>query len=227
MKRPTDPVFPQAGLDFLAGLARHNRRDWFEAHREAYERDARAPMRALVGAVNDVLATASPACVTDPARALLRMNRDLRFSKDKSPYRTSLGARFGPGGGRGAEGGGWYLGLSPAGVELGGGAHTLEPGALAALRRHLARDARAFRALAGEPRLVRLLGPLQGERLVRVPRGLPPDHPDADLLRLKQAYFLGRLPARLIPSPRLVAELRRRILVLAPFVNHLLEIVRS
>jgi uncharacterized protein (TIGR02453 family) len=178
-------------------------------------------MLAILSAVNDVLRAVSPDCVTEPSKALMRMNRDVRFSKDKSPYRTSMGARFGRGGGKAAEAGGYYVAISPAGVEVAGGAHLLEPDRLAVLRKTLAKDARAFRRLAEDRALVEAMGDLQGERLVRVPKEFPADHPDGDLLRLKQAYFFATLPASLATSPRLVGEITRRIRLVAPFVNHL------
>jgi len=225
MTVPAFRAFPPEGLAFLAELARNNRRDWFLAHKAEFERHAKAPMLALVAALNGELRAASPACVTEPGKALMRMNRDVRFSKDKSPYRTSLGARLGGGGGKAAEAGGYYVGVSPKGVEIAGGAHMLDPAQLAALRAHVAEDARSFRALVERKALVEAMGPLQGERLVRVPKDFAPDHPAGDLLRLKQAYFLTTLPPALATSERLVPELARRIRLLAPFVNHLAGVV--
>ncbi len=225
MTVPAFRSFPSEGLAFLADLARNNRRDWFLAHKAEFERHAKAPMLALLAALNQELLTASPACVTEPSKALMRMNRDVRFSKDKSPYRTSLGARLGGGGGKAAEAGGYYVGVSPAGVEIAGGAHTLEPAQLAALRGHVAKDARPLRTLVTRKALVDAMGPLQGERLVRVPKDFAPDHPAGDLLRLKQAYFLTTLPPALSTSPKLLPELARRIRLLAPFVNHLATVV--
>lgn len=225
MTRPPTPTFPPEGLEFLAALARHNDRDWFLAHKPDFERHAKAPMLALIGAFNDVLREVAPAYVTEPSRALMRMNRDVRFSKDKSPYRTTLGARFGAGGGREAEAGGFYLGVTTGGVEVAGGSHALEPEALARLRKHLAKDATAFRRLVEDRALVKAMGPLQGERLVRVPKDFPPDHPAGDLLRLKQAYFFTTLPAQLTTSPRLVAELAQRVRLLVPFVVHMAAVL--
>ena len=225
MTVPASRAFPREGIAFLADLARNNRRDWFLAHKADFERHAKAPMLALLAELNEVLRAHSPACVTEPGKALMRMNRDVRFSKDKSPYRTSLGARLGGGGGKAAEAGGYYVGISPKGVEIAGGAHALEPAQLAALRAQLAKDARPLRALVEQKALVKAMGPLQGERLVRVPKGYAPDHPAGDLLRLKQAYFLTTLPPELTTTPRLLPELVVRIRLLAPFVNYLAGVV--
>jgi uncharacterized protein (DUF2461 family) len=69
------------------------------------------------------------------------------------------------------------------------------------------------------------MGEIQGERLARVPKGFPPDHPAGDLLRLKQAYFLAALPPSLTCSPRLLSEIERRLRLLAPFVAHLARVL--
>jgi uncharacterized protein (TIGR02453 family) len=221
---PSFPGFPKEGLELLAALAKNNRRDWFVARKDEFERTVRAPMVALVAALNEDLRDVAPEFVVDPRRALMRMNRDVRFSKDKSPYRTEVSARFGRGGaGKGAEAAGFYLSVSPRGVDVAGGAHALDPMQLAALRRRLAKDGASFRRLAGDPKTVAAMGALQGESLVRVPKGFPPDHPEADLLRRKQAYFYATLPASLASTPRLRTEVARRFRLLAPFVAWLAD----
>jgi uncharacterized protein (TIGR02453 family) len=217
----TPPRFPKVGLAWLAALAKDNRREWFLGHKEAFDRDVQAPMLALVDAVNDALRRAAPAYVTDPKRALMRMNRDVRFSKDKSPYRTDVAARFGRGGGKAAEAGGFYVAVSPRGVDVAAGSHALEPPLLAALRKRIARDPAAFRAFTTDRALLEAFGPLKGERLVRVPKGFAPDHPAGDLLRLKEAYFYVTLPASLATSPRLAEEVTRRVRLGVPFVEWL------
>jgi uncharacterized protein (TIGR02453 family) len=223
MTAPPDaaPRFPREGLALLAALAKNNRRDWFLAHKEEFERDVRTPMLALVAAVNETLRRATPAYVTDPKKALMRMNRDVRFSKDKSPYRTDVAARFGRGGGKAAEAGGYYVSVSPRGVDVAAGAHALEPPLLASLRKRIARDPAAFRAFTTDRALRDAFGALRGDRLVRVPKGFPPDHPAGDLLRLKEAYFYVTLPSSLATSPRLAEEVTRRVRLGVPFVEWL------
>ncbi|HEX9216256.1 MAG TPA: DUF2461 family protein, partial [Gemmatimonadales bacterium] len=78
-------MFTPMSLAFLRGLARHNAKPWFEAHREAYENDVRAPMRALIEEMDVRLARFAPEITGDPKRSMFRINRDIRFSKDKSP----------------------------------------------------------------------------------------------------------------------------------------------
>src|SRR6266513_4097882 len=87
-------MFTPASLAFLRGLACHNNKPWFEAHRESYENDVRAPMRALIEGLEVRLARLAPEITGDPKRSMFRINRDIRFSKDKSPYKTHAACWF-------------------------------------------------------------------------------------------------------------------------------------
>jgi uncharacterized protein (TIGR02453 family) len=206
-------------MAFLSGLAKNNRREWFVAHRADFERHVKAPMVALLAALEDDLRGVARGLRIDPAKAILRMNRDVRFSKDKSPYRTQIAARFGRGAGKAAEAAGFFVSVSPEGVDVAGGSHTLDPKQLDALRRRIAKEPAAFRALVTDEDVVAAMGEVKGERLVRVPKGWPPDHPAADFLRWKQAYFYETLPASLATSARLQGEVSRRLRLTAPFVE--------
>ena len=121
--------FRPAALTFLRSLRRHNDREWFAQHRESYEAEVRAPLAALVEEVDVRLATVAPEIVGDPKRSLFRIHRDVRFSSDKSPYKTHAACWFFHGdAGRGvgrettAHGGaGFYFDIGPTGSSLGGG----------------------------------------------------------------------------------------------------------
>ncbi|MFL5575952.1 MAG: TIGR02453 family protein, partial [Gemmatimonadaceae bacterium] len=87
-------MFAPASLRFLRGLAANNRKEWFEARRETYEREVRAPLRELVEEMDVRLATVAPEIVGDTKRSLFRIHRDVRFSRDKSPYKTHAACWF-------------------------------------------------------------------------------------------------------------------------------------
>src|SRR6476619_4412725 len=86
--------FTPAALKFLRGLAKNNNKEWFEAHREEYETEVREPMRDLIGEMNERFKTFAPEIGGDPKRSMFRINRDVRFSKDKSPYKTHAACWF-------------------------------------------------------------------------------------------------------------------------------------
>ena len=120
--------FRPEALRFLRGLRRHNTREWFERHRAAYDTEVRDPMRSLVEEMDVRLARFAPELVGDPRRSVFRIHRDVRFSADKSPYKTHAACQFyhhdaGRGAGQDAEGAGagLYLHLEPDGCFVAGG----------------------------------------------------------------------------------------------------------
>ena len=230
----TDPAmadftgFPAAALTFLRGLARHNRRPWFEARRDTYEAAVRAPMRALIEAVDVRLARVAPELVGDPRRSMFRIHRDVRFSRDKSPYKTWASAWFyhqdaGKGVGQEAHGGaGLYFHLEPGACLVAGGLWMPERGALAKVRDAILADPEGFEALvtaAGFRRTYKRLS--QEAVLTRTPRGYPPDHPAERWLRYKSFTASVTLTDAQVRSPRLVDTVMRRYEALVPLVRWL------
>jgi len=215
--------FPREAMTFFRGLARHNNREWFLAHKPIYEECVRAPMLALIEALNAALADFAPAFATDPAKAMYRIYRDVRFSNDKTPYKTHVAASLSRRGMPKHGAAGYYFGVGPKEVEVGGGIYLPPPETLAAMRRHLATHHERFRRLAGVPRLVRLLGEIQGDRLARVPKGYLPDHPAADLLRLKQCYLYTTLDPAIATTPRLFTTIVESFIAMSPLIDFLNE----
>src|SRR5690349_3822990 len=86
--------FPEEGMAFFRGLARNNRREWFLPRKQVYEDLVKAPMVELVEALNASMLDFAPAYVTDPDKAIFRIYRDVRFSADKTPYKTHIAATF-------------------------------------------------------------------------------------------------------------------------------------
>ena len=112
--------FGRGALAFLRGLARNNTREWFQAHRDDYEREVRAPLAALVEEMDVRFAALAPEIVGDPKRSLFRIHRDVRFSNDKSPYKTNVAcwlyhmdAGRGVGGDAAHGGAGFYFDIGP------------------------------------------------------------------------------------------------------------------
>src|SRR6266550_233264 len=88
------PGFPREGIQFLRDLARHNNRDWFLPRKPIFEEKVKHPMRELVEAVNAAMGNFAPQYVRDPDKAIFRIYRDTRFSKDKTPYKDHIAASF-------------------------------------------------------------------------------------------------------------------------------------
>jgi uncharacterized protein (TIGR02453 family) len=219
--RPGFQGFPAEGMTFLRNLARNNRREWFLPRKETYENSVKAPMAALVEALNGALMDFAPAYVTDPEKAIYRIYRDVRFSADKTPYKTHVAASFSRRGSARHAAAGFYCSVSPKEIAVGGGIYLAPKETLLAMRRHLAENYEDFRALIESRTVRRLLGEVQGERLSRVPKGYLPDHPAADFLKLKQCYLYTTLDPSIATTPRLYSELLARFRAMAPFLEFL------
>jgi uncharacterized protein (TIGR02453 family) len=213
------PGFPPEGLAFLQALKRHNRREWFQPRKHIYEEKLRAPMCELVAALNARMMEFAPDYVTDPEKAVYRVYRDTRFSPDKTPYKTHIAAVFPRRGTQRHAGAGLYFAVSPEGVEVAGGVYLPPQENLLAMRRYLLEHQEEYRRIVADRTVRRLLGEVVGERLSRVPKGFPADHPAADLVRHKQWYFDTLLEVELATTPRLLPELAKRFRVMIPFVE--------
>nr|WP_320131360.1 TIGR02453 family protein [uncultured Holophaga sp.] len=188
--------FTPAIFRFLSELREHNSRDWFETHRERYEEEVREPARAFIMALGAPLGELCPQILADPSRSggsLFRIHRDTRFSADKSPYKTHVGAQFRhrdcP---REVHSPAFYLHLEPGGCFAGAGLWHPDPRTLQRVRQHMDGHVPAWRSLGLE---------LLGDRIVRVPRGFAPDHPLAELLRLKDITTLVPLAEGQVCAP--------------------------
>jgi uncharacterized protein (TIGR02453 family) len=181
--------FRREAIQFLADLAENNERAWFQPRKADYERLLKEPLEALCVALDEAFRSRGIPLSADPARSPFRIYRDVRFSKDKSPYKTNIGASFPYTDGLAAAGG--YFHFSPGEIFVGGGMWHPEPARLAAWRAIVDRGA-GLEALE-DPGFVATFGEVGGDRLSRVPQGYPKDHPRAELLKLKDVTFGHRL----------------------------------
>ena len=225
---PDFPVFPAASLTFLKGLRRHNRREWFEDRRDVYEAAVRDPMRAFIEGVDIKLARLAPEVVGDPRKSMFRIHRDVRFSKDKSPYKTWASAWFyhrdaGKGVGQDAHGGaGFYFHLEPGACEIAAGLWMPEKTALAKVRNAIAEDPDGFTKILKAPAFKRTWKKLSPQAvLTRTPRGFDPEHPAEAWLRYKSFTSTVLLTDTQVRSPRLVELVAKRYESMVPLVRWL------
>ena len=222
--------FTAATLTFFRGLARHNAKPWFEAHRADYEQVVVAPMRALIEEMDVRLARFAPEITGHPKRSMFRIYRDVRFSKDKSPYKINAGCWFwhrdaDPRVGDTAEGGGagFYFHLQPGSPFTGAGIWMPPRPLLGKLRDASAEDPPGFERVVKNPGFVRRFGGLDDEHtLKRMPRGFSETHPAARWLKF-QSFVSGReLSDSAVISPRLAGLLQEdfsRLLSLVRWLN--------
>jgi uncharacterized protein (TIGR02453 family) len=223
-------LFTPASLTFLRGLARNNARPWFEAHRREYEAFVLGPLRDFVDEMDVRFARLAPEIVGDRKRSIFRIYRDVRFSDDKSPYKTNAGCWFYHRDGShkvGQEshggGAGFYFQLQPGNCFSGGGIWMPPKEALARIRDAIAERPAAFAKTVAAPAVARRFGGLDGDAMLKkTPRGYPPDHPAAEWLRYK-SFTLGRAytDARVVGPrlPQLLEDDFARMLPLVRWLN--------
>lgn len=195
--------FSRDAIDFLVELAANNDRAWFQPRKDDYERLLKRPMEDLCVALAEVLAARGIALVADPARSPFRIYRDVRFSKDKSPYKTAVAASFPWRDGTRDDRMGAYFHFEPGSMSAGGGMWHPDPARLAAWRSLVDRDPARVHAAIDDARFLAEVGPIRGEALTRVPAGFAKDHPDAGLLRLKDVIWSRPLSDADVLSPGL------------------------
>jgi uncharacterized protein (TIGR02453 family) len=209
--------FTPDAIHFLTDLAENNERAWFQPRKGEYERLLKEPLEALCTALAERLAARSIPLVADPKRSPFRIYRDTRFSKDKSPYKTNVGASLpwsaatggaGESVDAGAHANGGYFHFQPGEMYAGGGMWRAEKPRLDALRRAIVDTPDRVRAAIEEPGFVAWFGGVEThESLKRIPPGYPQDHPLADMFRWKDVVFGRRLSDAEVCSPDLPDQL--------------------
>lgn len=176
---------PRSNFKFLKELADNNNRDWFNEHKPWYQEEHENVTKFAQELLEklqrvDQIATASG------KKSLMRIYRDVRFSKDKSPYKTRWAGSFGrikP-----QLRGGYYYHLQPGHNVVGGGFYNPNPEDLKLIRNHIAQDDGPLRAVLSDPHFKKVFGELQGEQVKTAPKGFDKEHPAIDLLRFKSMY---------------------------------------
>jgi uncharacterized protein (TIGR02453 family) len=221
--------FRPGALTFLRSLARNNKREWFEANRERYETEVKRPLAVLVEEIDARLGEIAPEMIGNPKRSIFRIYRDVRFSKDKSPYKTNAAAWFyhrDAGHAVGTQavhgGAGFYFQIAPKDCMVAGGIWMPPGEALKTLRMAIAEDPDALTSILKQPAFKRAFGSLSEESVLkRTPRGFDPDHPGAELLRYKSFTVSRPLTDDEILSPKLPDIVAKRYATMLPLIRWL------
>jgi uncharacterized protein (TIGR02453 family) len=208
----------QSVLKFAGDLKQNNNRGWFQDHRSDYE-IARARFEDYVAALIQELSKTEPLADLSPKDCIFRLNRDLRFTKDKTPYKPYMSAYIAPGG-RKSRLLGYYVHIEPGNAMLAGGLYEPNTQQLTSWRDAIVRDPRPFKDITGSETFRKFFGEVGGERLKTIPRGYPKDHPEADLLRLKTVTVTRHLTDTEVASPAFFPETIETFRVIKPFLKY-------
>ena len=215
--------FPDETLDYLSALANNNERSWFNANKARYETLVRGPSLDFIAQMSPRIQRLSDhfnAIAKTSGGSLMRVYRDTRFSKDKTPYKTNIGIQFRHRLGKDVHAPGFYLHIEPDNCFIGAGIWHPDSRTLARIREFIADNPAAWEAaLAHKP--FRTHYRLSGERLTRPPRGYDADHPLIDDLKRKDFIALKAFEPARIHASRFPDFVARSFAETAPLVRYL------
>ncbi|MBN2814125.1 MAG: DUF2461 domain-containing protein [Bacteroidales bacterium] len=210
-------------LLFLRELKENNCKQWFDENRDRYKVLRVEFVDFINGLIAEIGLFDKEIGHISAKDCIFRINRDIRFSSDKSPYKTNFGA-FIAKGGRNSGNAGYYLHIEPKNCFLAGGIYMPSPSVLKSLRKSIYDHFDEFMEMLSEPSFKKHFGSkLWGEQLKTAPQGYPKDFPGINFLRFKQFTVFKNIPDGLYLKPGYVNEILRAFLAMAPFntfLNH-------
>lgn len=217
--------FQESFLQFFIDLAPNNHKDWFDLNRKRYLKDVKEPMQRFVQHLIEVLAEEDPNMKgLEPKNCIFRINRDIRFSKDKTPYKLNTSAVISPAGRKDHRYPGLYFELGPGRLAIAGGAYSMEKETLEQLRRHILSKPDAWSKAASNSNFLRYFeSGLQGEENKRLPKEFMEAAQKQPLLFKKQLYYWSEYDAQKILEPGLDNLLMEHFKASAPVRTLLLE----
>jgi uncharacterized protein (TIGR02453 family) len=209
----------QHTLQFLKNLAENNNREWFQAHRQDYE-IAKASFEEFCQEILSGLCKFQEDLVNTKVKdCIFRINRDIRFSKDKSPYKKYFSAAFGPGG-RSSGKIDFYLQIEPDNQSLlGGGMWEPTPSQLSAFRQEIDYNPEHLKGIIDDPEFRSYYDKISGQKVKKIPKGYSADHPDIELLKYKQLFFYHNYSDKEVISNDFAQEIVRGCALLKPYLD--------
>jgi uncharacterized protein (TIGR02453 family) len=192
---------------FFKELTAKNNKSWFDANRKRYEEHVKRPFASFVDRMIELIAKEDPEVTISAKDAVFRLNRDIRFSKEKLPYKTHMAANISKEGRRSKEWPGFYFQLAADGLRVGGGTYVLEPPTLLRIRRAIANEPAVFKKLLKAKSFTAKFGSLQGERNKLVPPEFKEAAANEPLIANKQFYFMAELDGDVILARNLDDQL--------------------
>ena len=189
---------------FFMDLAANNHKDWFDLNRRRYENSVKEPFKKFVQHLIDELTKLDPAFADLEAKdCIFRINRDIRFSADKTPYKLYTSAVISPGGKKSRSLSGVYVELTPEHVRIYGGVYELDKDEVYDIRTHIASNLKEFNSLIEAQAFKKLFGEIRGEKNKMLPSEFKQAAMDQPLLFNKQWYYFADFDPSIIVSPGL------------------------
>lgn len=213
-------------LDFLSRLSKNNNKDWFDAHKKEYE-SLRKEWIDFVSESIQAFGAFDPAMLElDPKKCIFRINRDVRFSKNKDPYKNNFGMSLSSGG-KASDFCGYYLHIQPGECFIAGGAYQPMPDKLAAIRQEIDYNFAAFHKIVLDRNFIAQFGSLSGDKLVRPPKGYDTDNPAVEYLKHKGFIAYRKVDDKTLLDKNFMKELITSGKTMKPLIDFLNQAISN
>ncbi len=218
------PGFSRDFLKFLRELSKNNNREWFQENKDRYRSSIVSPLSDFIVAMGPRLEKISNCYVADArphGGSMFRIYRDVRFSKDKRPYKEHAACHFRHEAGKDAHAPGFYLHIEPKEIFVGGGIWMPPNPSLDKIRRTIVDKPEKWNKVVKGKTFVKYFSIVQGDGLKRPPRGFDKEHPLIDDLKRKSYFAMHKVDAKLLFTPQFITEIDRSFKALSPFLGFL------
>lgn len=211
-------------LSFLSDLKENNNREWFENNKDRYKMAYEHFLDLVQQTIDAVGQFDEQIAHLDPKKCAYRIYRDIRFSKDKTPYKVHFGAEMAPGGRRSGLAG-YYIHLQPGESILAGGIWHPAAENLSNIRQEIDYNGSGLKEITESKKFIEIYGEVRGDKLKKAPKGYDPDHPDIELLKFKDFLAYTSLSDSVVKGKNYLKTISDSLKVLKPFNDFLNEAV--
>jgi len=212
---------------FFTDLTKNNKKEWFDKNRKVYENHVKKPFWGFVEEMIVRIYADNPDVLINPSEAIFRINRDIRFSKDKTPYKTHMSAIISPGGKKAKEDPGIYFQLGVDGIRLYSGIHLPDKNKLEKMRRTIANSLEEFGSIINDKKFKSKFGEILGEKHKRIPPEFKEAAEKQPLLANKNYYVMATLDESFIINPKLPEIIMEYYFTVKPLLVFFTEALNS
>lgn len=215
--------FTEAYLEFFKDLAANNHKKWFDTNRKTYESVVREPFKAFITDVIEAVRNIDPEVTVEPKNAIFRINRDIRFSKDKTPYKLFNSAIISKTGRKDKAYPGLYLELNPERLAIFGGIYMPDREQITKVRDHIIKESKQLISILSEKDFKQSFASIKGNHYKRLPKEIQIHAENQTLLYNKQWYYEYALPAKTILQDNLLEIVIKYYKISHPLQQFLIE----
>jgi uncharacterized protein (TIGR02453 family) len=219
--------FSKDFIQFFKDLAGNNNKEWFDENRKRYEREVKDPFKKFVQDVIDMVSKHDPKVGIEPKDAIFRINRDIRFSKDKTPYKTNVSAIVSPIGKKDKTNPGLYFELTPEHVRIYGGVYMTDKEQLYSVRSHIVENLKEFEKIISDKKFVDVYGEVRGEKNKVIPSEFKEAAEKQPLIFNKQFYYFTQFEPELVLKDDLLNTFEDAYKVSLPIADFLSKALQS